>query len=91
MKRGQFTDFSDLCAHGFKYSSERHEFDSFFVDIFSVDLNKFELTSSAMIISLFLTANSITFFMVSALRIDPVGLPGLITTIAFTFLPCFLD
>lgn len=44
-----------------------------------------------MITNRFFTENSMTLAMVSALRIEPVGLPGLMTTIAFTVFPLSTD
>ncbi len=47
-------------------------------------------TSSEIRTSLFFTENSMIFWIVSALKIAPVGLPGLMMTIALGFLPYFL-
>ena len=87
VKGRQFTFVFDLSRHRFQNFSEGTEDHSLFVDVLPVDLSQQQSTSSAMTIRWFLTEKAKIFFIVSELKIAPVGFPGLMTTIALTFLP----
>ena len=91
MKWCKFTCIFDLWFHCFKYTSTWYKLCSFFIYIFTINLNNFKYTSSATTTNLFLTANSRTFSIVCLLKMDPVGFPGLMITNAFTFFPCLFD